>query len=181
MVVVGVYVAGRAAYIRLVRASETALRNLRVRAFAHIHELSIAEQTVEKRGAFVARVTADVDILGQFMEWGAISWITSGILIAGTAVLMFVYSWPLALLTVIVAPIVFVMRVLQRGMLVAYERVRTRIGETLSAVSESVMGAAVIRAYGLSARRSLAPRCDRTPVRGPDERQPVPGHDLPDR
>lgn len=153
IVVVGVYVAGRAAYIRLVRASETALRNLRVRAFAHIHDLSIAEQTAEKRGAFVARVTADVDILGQFMEWGAISWITSGILMAGTAVLMFVYSWQLALLTlVIVAPIAFVMRVLQRGMLAAYERVRARIGETLSAVSESVMGAAVIRAYGLDRR-----------------------------
>jgi putative ABC transport system ATP-binding protein len=44
------------------------------------------------------------------------------------------------------------MRVLQRGMLAAYERVRTRIGETLSAVSESVMGAAVIRAYGLDRR-----------------------------
>jgi putative ABC transport system ATP-binding protein len=152
LIVVAVYVAGRAAYIRLVRASESALRNLRVRAFSHIHELSIAEQTKERRGAFVARVTADVDILGQFMEWGAISWITSAVLMAGAAVLMLVSSWSLAVLTlVVVAPMAFVMRALQRGMLLAYERVRTRIGETLSAVSESVMGAAVIRAYGLDA------------------------------
>ena len=36
---------------------------LRVRTFAHIHSLSIAEQSEEKRGVFVARVTADVDAL----------------------------------------------------------------------------------------------------------------------
>ena len=50
---------------------------LRVRTFKHIHDLSIADQNEQRRGAFVARVTADVDILGQFMEWGAVSWFTS--------------------------------------------------------------------------------------------------------
>ena len=60
---------------RLVVSSEHALANLRVRTFAHIHELSIAEQTQEKRGIFVARVTADVDSLAHFTEWGGIAWI----------------------------------------------------------------------------------------------------------
>ena len=54
-----------------------ALMELRVRTFAHIHDLSIAEQSEEKRGVFVARVTADVDALQQFMEWGGIAWIIS--------------------------------------------------------------------------------------------------------
>jgi putative ABC transport system ATP-binding protein len=148
--VVLVYFAAVATYRRLVRASEKALAALRVRAFAHIHRLSIAEQTAEKRGAFVARVTADVDILGQFLEWGGITWITSSALMVGTAVTMFVYSWQLALIVlVVVAPLLLVMRVLQRGMLAAYDRVRTRVGETLAELSESLMGAAVIRAYGL--------------------------------
>ena len=44
------------------------LLNLRVRTFAHIHRLSIAEQSEEKRGVFVARVTADADSLQQFTE-----------------------------------------------------------------------------------------------------------------
>ena len=148
-----VYVAGRSTYRRLVRASETALAALRVRAFAHIHELSIAEQTAEKRGAFVSRVTADVDTLGQFLEWGGISWITSTALMLGTAVTMFVYSWQLALIALgVVGPLFFVLRWLQRGMLSAYDLVRTRVGETLSELSESLMGAAVVRAYGLEER-----------------------------
>jgi putative ABC transport system ATP-binding protein len=150
VVVVLVYVAGRVTYLRLVRASETALAALRVRAFQHIHRLSIAAQTAEKRGAFVARVTADVDQLGNFLEWGGISWITSTALMAGAAVAMFVYSWQLALVVLLaISPLFLVLRLLQKGMLAAYDRVRTRVGETLSAVSESLMGAAVVRAYGL--------------------------------
>jgi ATP-binding cassette subfamily B protein len=148
-----VYVAGRTTYRRLVRASETSLATLRVRAFDHIHKLSIAAQTAEKRGAFVSRVTADVDTIGQFLEWGGMSWITSTALMFGTAVAMFVYSWQLALVVLLaVSPLFLVLRMLQKGMLRAYDRVRTRVGDTLSAVSESLMGAAVVRAYGLEER-----------------------------
>ena len=148
-----VFVGGRATYLRLVIASENALAALRVRTFAHIHELSIADQTAEKRGAFVSRVTADIDTLGQFLEWGGISWITSIALMFGTAVAMFVYSWRLALVALlVVSPLVLVLRRLQKGLLAAYDRVRTRVGETLSEISESLMGAAVVRAYGLETR-----------------------------
>ncbi len=152
-VVVVVYFAGRLTYQRMVRATENALANLRVRAFAHIHELSIAEQSAEKRGAFVSRVTADIDILFQFLEWGGISWITSSALMVGTSVAMFVYSWRLAALVLgVIAPLFLILRTMQKGMLRAYDTVRTRVGETLSEVSESLMGAAVVRAYGLEER-----------------------------
>ena len=73
--VVMAYLASRLAARRLVKASEQALMALRVRTFEHIHQLSIAEQTEEKRGVFVARVTADVDTLSQLREWGGIAWI----------------------------------------------------------------------------------------------------------
>jgi ATP-binding cassette, subfamily B, bacterial len=152
-VVVLTYFAGRVTFLRLVRASEAALAALRVRAFAHIHRLSIASQTAEKRGAFVARVTADVDQLGQFLEWGGINWITSTALMFGAGVAMFVYSWQLALVVLLaISPLFLVLRLLQKGMLSAYDRVRTRVGETLSAVSESLMGAAVVRAYGMESQ-----------------------------
>ena len=148
-----VYFAGRATYARLVERSEQALRNLRVRVFDHIHSLSIAEQTAERRGVFVARVTADVDTLAQFMEWAAISWITGSVLMIATLGVMLVYSWQLALITVVsVAPLLVVIRALQRHLLSSYDRVRTRVGETLAEISESVMGADVVRAYGLHTR-----------------------------
>ena len=44
------------------------------------------------------------------------------------------------------------MRALQRRQLQAYDVVRVRVGQTLSVVSETVMGAAVVRAYGIAER-----------------------------
>jgi ATP-binding cassette subfamily B protein len=150
VLVVVAYLAGRRSARRLVIASEAALAELRVRTFAHIHELSIAEQTKEKRGVFVSRVTADVDSLAEFTEWGGIAWILSAAQIVGTLGLMLVYSWqltiPVVLLTI---PLLVVVGKLQAGFSSAYSAVRTRVGELLSEVSESVMGAAVVRAYGL--------------------------------
>jgi putative ABC transport system ATP-binding protein len=151
--IVLVYTAGRAAYARLVRASESALCELRIKAFDHIHRLSIADQTAERRGVYVARVTADIETIAQFLEWGGINWILGTSLMAGTAVLMALYSWQLTIVALgVVAPVVLVMRALQRGMLRAYDRWRQRVSEMMAEVSESVMGAAVVRAFGLRER-----------------------------
>ena len=148
--VVLTYVAARAAARRLVRASEEALLDLRVRTFAHIHSLSIAEQSEEKRGVFVARVTADVDALQQFMEWGGIAWIINLVQVIGALSLMLLYSWQLALVVVaLVGPLLLVVWSMQARLSIAFNTARTRVGEMLSEVSESVMGAAVVRAYGL--------------------------------
>jgi putative ABC transport system ATP-binding protein len=144
------FAAARAAGRRLVTAAEAALMELRVRTFAHIHDLSIAEQSDEKRGVFVARVTADVDALQQFMEWGGIAWIISIAQVIGALALMIAYAWQLALAVVLlVIPLLLVVGALQAKLTAAFNAARTRVGEMLSEVSESVMGAAVVRAYGL--------------------------------
>jgi ATP-binding cassette, subfamily B, bacterial len=144
------FVASRSAARRLVRAAEGAMLGLRIRTFAHIHSLSIAEQSEEKRGVFVARVTADIDAMQQFMEWGGIAWIWSGFQVAGSLALMLVFSWQLTLAIVgLVIPLILIVWSLQARLSAAFDAARTRVGEMLSEVSESVMGAAVVRAYGL--------------------------------
>src|SRR4029453_1929387 len=144
------FVAARAAGRRLVTASENALMHLRVRTFRHIHALSIAEQSEEKRGVFVARVTADVDALQEFMEWGGIAWIISGAEAVGALGLMLWYSWQLATaVLLLLIPLLVVVWSMQAKLTAAFNAARTRVGEMLSEVSESVMGAAVVRAYGI--------------------------------
>ena len=149
--VVLAFVAARAAGRRLVaggraRAQEPPRADVR-----HIHDLSIAEQSEEKRGVFVARVTADVDALQEFMEWGGIAWIISFAQLIGALVLMLVYSWQLSLAIVVLADpvLLIVASSMQARLTAAYNTARTRVGEMLSEVSESVMGAAVVRAYGI--------------------------------
>ena len=121
------FVAGRTAARRLVRASEEALMALRVRGFEHIHQLSIATQSRERRGVFVARVTADVDTLSEFTEEGGIEWIWAVLQISATLVIMLLYSWQLTIPVVLmVAPLLLVMGKLQGKLSEAYDLVRGR-------------------------------------------------------
>ncbi len=132
------------------KASEEALKELRVRGFDHIHRLSIATQSSERRGVFVARVTADVDTLSQFTEESGIQWIWAVVQIAVSLVIMLVYSWQLTIpVVLLVVPLLLVMGKLQAKISEAFDLVRGRVGEMLAEVSESVMGADVVRAYGL--------------------------------
>jgi ATP-binding cassette subfamily B protein len=139
--------------VRLYRSSETGLAALRVRAFRHVHDLSMLTQSGERRGALVSRVTGDVDQISQFMQWGGLMIIVSSGQLVVASVLMAIYSWPLALLVwVSFLPLAFALRRFQRLVSRAYTAVRERVGDMLSAVGESVVGASVIRAYGAEER-----------------------------
>lgn len=143
----------RASQRRLASRSEHALFGLRTNAFRHIHRLSIAHHAEERRGALVARVTSDVEALSQFFSWGGIAWLVNGMVMATVLMTMAVYDWRLTVLVVVtVFPLIFVLRVLQRYLLAAYDVVRNRVADMLAAVSEVVMGAAVIRSYGVQER-----------------------------
>jgi len=141
-------VCNRTAVVRLSRRSEHALYGLRTRAFGHIHALSIAHHAEERRGALVSRVTSDIETLSQFFSWGGIAWLLDGTLMIAVAVVMLVYDPVLALVVIgISTPLFVVLRCLQRRLVAAYGTVRERNAETLTAVSEVVMGASVVRAY----------------------------------
>ncbi|HJC68218.1 ABC transporter ATP-binding protein [Brachybacterium sp. EE-P12] len=142
---------------RLFRLAETSLATLRKRAFRHIHDLSLLTQGTEQRGALVSRVTSDVDTVSQFMSFGGIMLVVMSFqLVLATAVMVF-YSWPLALVVwLCYIPILLIMGTLQRRIRARYQVVRTRVGTMLGAVSESLVGAATVRAYGIEQRTRRA-------------------------
>jgi len=153
LLVLGVMVASRVTYLRVVRIAEEALADLRVRAFAHIHRLSVAELDETRRGVLTARVTSDIETVAQFAQWGAIAWVVNPVVILVLLGVAAVYAWQMALVMVVaLLPLLPVLRFLQKRQLRAYDRVRTRVGHTLTALSEVVMGAAVVRAYGVERR-----------------------------
>ncbi|WBC17026.1 ABC transporter ATP-binding protein [Micromonospora sp. WMMA1998] len=138
---------------RLFTVSETALAGVRTRAFRHVHDLSMLHQQSERRGSLVSRVTSDVDQITQFLQWGGVILIVNlGQLLVTTAV-MLAYSWQLTLVVLIAfTPAVLIIRLLQRRLAGAYGLVRQRTGTLLGAIGESVVGAPVIRAYGIAGR-----------------------------
>jgi ABC-type multidrug transport system fused ATPase/permease subunit len=138
---------------RLFTVSETALAAVRTRAFRHIHDLSMLHQQSEQRGALTSRVTSDIDQITQFLQWNGVTLFASGGQIVVTGIVMLVYSWQLALVVALAfLPLVIVVRLFQRRLAVAYRIVRERVAGLLGTVSESVVGAEAIRAYGISER-----------------------------
>ncbi|MEP7054329.1 MAG: ABC transporter ATP-binding protein [Actinomycetota bacterium] len=145
--------AGYLTNARLARSAETGLSSLRVRAFRHIHDLSMLHQATERRGTLVSRVTGDVDTVSEFMSHGGIHLIVSvAQLILATGLMLF-YSWQLTLLVIVVfVPLAWMLHRIQGTLAARYGLVRKRIGEMLGAIAESVVGAPVIRAYGIERR-----------------------------
>ncbi|WP_307834328.1 ABC transporter ATP-binding protein [Paractinoplanes lichenicola] len=138
---------------RLFTVSETALGSLRGRTFRHIHDLSMLHQQSERRGTMVSRVTSDVDQISIFLQTGGVQLLlASGQLLVSTIV-MFVYSWQLTIVVLLAfGPAIAIIRLFQKRLAEVYGAVRERTGVMLGAIAESVVGAMVIRAYGVAGR-----------------------------
>jgi ATP-binding cassette subfamily B protein len=148
LIVVVAAVAQRAAVFRLGSRAEEGLYSLRVRLFDHIHRLSLADHNEEKRGALVSRVTSDIETLTTFFAWGALSWLLNLSLMVVVASVMLAYDWVLAIVVfAVVAPLLYVLRYLQRRLVREYDNVRRENAEMLSAIGEAVSGVETLQAY----------------------------------
>ncbi len=138
---------------RLFNVAERGLATLRVKAFRHVHDLPLLTQNTERRGALVSRVTSDVDQVSQFLVFGGLLFVVSiGQVLIATVVMVF-YSWQLALVVwLCFAPLFLSLRFFQRKLSDAYSEVRRQVGAMLSAISEPVVGAAVVKSYAIEAR-----------------------------
>ena len=135
---------------RLVFASATGLAELRVKTFEHLHRLSIMELQSERRGVLVARVTADIETMQQFMEWGGMGIILGVAQIVLAMLVMTIYRWQLAI-AVFLGVVIYTLLLLmfQKILARAHDRVRERVGDALSATGEAISGLSTVRAYGI--------------------------------
>ena len=152
----GLVVTSAASYLmtsRLFTVSEEGLASLRVKAFRHVHDLPLLTQSTERRGALVSRVTSDVDQISQFLVFGGLLLVISvGQVLVATVIMAF-YSWQLTLVVwICFVPLFASIRYFQRKLSDAYGTVRRQAGAMLSAVSEPVVGASVVRAYAVADR-----------------------------
>jgi ATP-binding cassette, subfamily B, bacterial len=165
--VAGVAITAIAAYatnIRMYRTAERTLATVRRAAFRHVHDLSVLTQDSDRRGSLVSRVTADVDTVSAFVQWGGTILVVSVLQLIVASVLMLGYSWKLTILVWgVFGPLILALRLFQRSVSRSYGLVRERVGTMLAAVSESVVGAETVRAYGVQERtaRRVAEAIDR--------------------
>ncbi len=142
------YLAARQQYILINRAGEGFLRALRVRVFDHIQKQSLAFFDRNKSGVLVARMTSDVESMGELVQFGLLQFVSAILLVGFALVLALFTSWQLTLVGMLVMPVIIVAsRKFQRDSNAAYLDVRENIGQNLSTLQEGIAGVRVIQAY----------------------------------
>ena len=124
------------------------VRDLRVRLFSHLQRLSMSFFDGENSGRLVARMTADMSALTDVLNNGFLMVIQALLLLFGAVVLLFLMSWQLSLVSLVVIPPLVAASVIFRLYSArAYEAVRDRIADVLIHMQESFAGMRVVQAY----------------------------------
>ncbi len=133
----------------LTRVGEKFLRDLRIRVFDHIQDMSMAFFDREQTGKLVARMTSDIDSLQELVQQGLVMFVQSALLLLLSIVILITLSPMLSLVCLVAIPVVVAASIRFRtASNRAYLKVRDRIGQTLTLLQEGLSGVRVIQAFG---------------------------------
>ena len=136
---------------------ERALADLRIRLFAHLQRLSLGYFERNRTGAIISRITNDVEALDTLITDGVTSLVQNLMLLIGTAVVLFVLDWRLALATLSVIPLMAAATIWFRVRSNrAYRRVRERIGLVTATLAEDIAGMRVVQSYAREPRNQTS-------------------------
>jgi ATP-binding cassette, subfamily B, bacterial len=130
------------------KLGEGFLRDLRVGVFHQLSAQSLSFYDREKAGVLVARMTSDIDSMGELVQFGLLQFVANIFLLIFTILVLAFLSLPLLGVCLIAFPFVIVASVrFQRQSNRAYLTIRERVGSNLSRLQEGITGVRVIQAY----------------------------------
>src|SRR5436190_4108243 len=127
---------------------ERILADLRNRLFDHLQGLSLGFFERNRAGVIISRLTNDVEAIDQLVTDGVTSLVQNTLTLVGTAILLFVLDWRLALATLLVIPFMSVATVIFRVRSTrAYASVRERLGLVTATLAEDIAGMRIVQAF----------------------------------
>ncbi|HSX22004.1 MAG TPA: ABC transporter ATP-binding protein, partial [Gaiellaceae bacterium] len=127
---------------------ERILADLRITLFRHLQRLSLGFYERNRAGVIISRLTNDVEAIDQLVTDGVTTLMQSTLTLFGTAVLLFVLDWRLALATCSVIPLMAVATALFRSRSArAYAAVRERLGLVTATLAEDIAGMRIVQAF----------------------------------
>jgi ABC-type multidrug transport system fused ATPase/permease subunit len=127
---------------------ERILADLRNKLFGHLQRLSLGYYERNRAGVIISRLTNDVEALDQLVTDGVTSLVQNTLTLIGTAILLFVLDWRLALATLAVIPFMSIATVLFRVRSThAYRAVRERLGLVTATLAEDIAGMRMVQAF----------------------------------
>jgi ATP-binding cassette subfamily B protein len=135
--------------IRLMRAGERIVHDLRVAIYAHLQRLSLGFHQRRHTGDLVTRVTGDVNAVGSIFSSSLGTLVSSALSLAGMIVVGFVLDPVLALVAFATAPLLAVIAFrFRRRMKALARRQRAMEGEIASLAAEALTSIEQIKALG---------------------------------
>jgi len=132
------------------RFAERYLFDLRGSLLDHLYRLDLDYFTHEPSGRLVARLTADVENLQQFVQTGLALVLRSSMLLLLTISVMFVRSWELAFAALAVMPALVLISLWYRPRAYAVQLdIRESTSNMLAHVNESIVGMRVVQAFAI--------------------------------
>jgi len=127
---------------------ERILADLRKQLFGHLQRLSLGFYERNRAGVLISRMTNDVEAIDQLVTDGVTTLAQSTLLLAGTAIILLVVDWQLALATLAVIPFMSIGTLLFRTRSArAYAAVRERLGLVTATLAEDISGMRMVQAF----------------------------------
>ncbi|CAN5299056.1 ABC transporter ATP-binding protein [soil metagenome] len=127
---------------------ERILADLRTALFRHLQRLSLGFYERTRAGVIISRLTNDVEAIDQLVTDGVTSLVQNSLTLVGTAILLFILDWRLALATLAVIPSINIATVIFRVRSTrAYRAVRERLGLVTATLAEDIAGMRVVQAF----------------------------------
>jgi ATP-binding cassette subfamily B protein len=135
--------------VRLMRAGERIIHDLRVAIYAHLQRLSLGFHQQRHTGDLVTRVTGDVNAVGSIFSSSLGTLVSAGLTLIGMVVVGFILDPLLALVTFATAPVLAVIAFrFKSRMRKLARRQRTMEGEIASLAAESLASIQQVKALG---------------------------------
>jgi ATP-binding cassette, subfamily B, bacterial len=142
------FLASRVETLAVARAGQRVLFAIRNQLFRQLQRLSLDFYERERTGRLVARMTADIEAMGDLVTDGLVTLVTALISLVGVAVIVVALDWRLALATLVVAPVIaLAARGYRRWSAEAYRQVRETHSVVTVQLQEALAGVRAIQAF----------------------------------
>lgn len=128
--------------------TQRTLNTLRKDLFDALSDLPISYFDSRPNGEIMSRFTNDVETLRMFISQGLTQFISSGIMIVGSFLIMLLYSWQMTLIVVaMVCVMIFVTRTIGKKSAMYFKKQQESIGKVNGYIEEIIEGQKVVKVF----------------------------------
>lgn len=152
LIVIGLFVAGALlnglTFFAMSWAGQHVLREMRVQVFGKLHDLSLSYYSEHEAGDLMSRITNDTSAIEQAFSFALVQVFSGVLLLVWVAYNMLVTNWQFALLSLLVAPLMFLVTVFfSEQARKAFRVARKEIGSVNAELQESISAVREVQAF----------------------------------